>query len=152
MTDKRKQEAGALGGAATHAKHGTAHYQEMGRRGGVANLEKGSDYFSEIGRKGGLKSAEAGLRERGIRGGAVTSKRYGPEHFQNIGRKGAEAQRRTKARTLALEKEVAELRTVGAQMANACFNMAQMAFLDEPTRTTMDELRRKWDAIHRVGP
>jgi hypothetical protein len=52
-----------------------------------------------------------------------------------------------------LRQEIAELRYVGAQMSNICFNLAQGQKLLLPSdREAMDYLRRSWDAIKRSEP
>ena len=56
-----------------------------------------------------------------------------------------------KATKAELRREIAELRSVGARMANMCFNWAQ----HEGYRMTvdcqlMDQMRREWDAIKRA--
>lgn len=54
-----------------------------------------------------------------------------------------------RATKTALRQEIDELRHVGAQFANIAFNLCQT---QDPMRvpwSTMDELRREWDAIKR---
>ena len=55
-----------------------------------------------------------------------------------------------------LREEIAELRFVGAQMSNVCFNLAQRAKSNDDNvhltaweARSFDELRLKWDAIKR---
>ena len=55
----------------------------------------------------------------------------------------AEDMRRERDAALA---QVARLRTVGGQMSNLCFNLAQSRQIPAEHRKTMDELRRQWDA------
>ena len=57
-----------------------------GRKGGLTTLKRhGKAHFEKIGRKGGL----IGGRKGGLKGGLTTLKRHGKAHFEKIGRKGA---------------------------------------------------------------
>ena len=50
-----------------------------------------------------------------------------------------------------LRAEIAELRSVGSQMSNLCFNLSQANWQLEPhDRVLMGELYRKWDQIKRM--
>ena len=57
--------------------------------------------------------------------------------------------RRGRATKAELREEVRRLREVGAQLANAAFNLRQKHTLSDDDRATLDELRRKWDAVQR---
>lgn len=46
-----------------------------------------------------------------------------------------------------LRQEICELRHVGQQMSNVCFNLAQGT--KDINRELMDQLRKQWDAIQR---
>lgn len=46
-----------------------------------------------------------------------------------------------------LREEICELRHVGVQMSNVCFNLAQGQV--NINRELLDQLRRQWDAIKR---
>lgn len=48
-----------------------------------------------------------------------------------------------------LRQEIAELRHVGNQMSNLCFNLAQDGRQSQVNRDCMDQCRRNWDAIKR---
>lgn len=48
-----------------------------------------------------------------------------------------------------LRQEICELRHVGRQMANACFNLGQGHTFTQYDRDICDGLRREWDAIKR---
>lgn len=50
----------------------------------------------------------------------------------------------------ALRQEIAELRTVGAQMSNVCFNLQQRQTSDPHERQLMRSLRQEWDRIERA--
>jgi hypothetical protein len=65
----------------------------------------------------------------------------------------------TRATKAQLREEIAELRHVGAQMANVCFNLGQanatIRKLGPECQRAADamwELRREWDAIKRREP
>lgn len=47
-----------------------------------------------------------------------------------------------------LRQEISQLRFIGQQMSNVCFNLAQGA--TDINRELMDQLRREWDAIARA--
>ena len=52
-----------------------------------------------------------------------------------------------------LRQEIAELRHVGGQMANVCFNWSQSKdSISLHDREMLDQLRRQWDAIKRRVP
>lgn len=93
MTDLTVREAGRLGGRATLAKFGPAHFSALaaksphppheqarrGKRGGEATWERhGESHYRAIGRAGGEK----------------TRLMFGREHFVEAGRKGGAARRR----------------------------------------------------------
>ncbi len=48
-----------------------------------------------------------------------------------------------------LRQEICELRHVGRQMANICFNVSQGQTLTAVDLEILDALRRQWDAIKR---
>ncbi len=69
-----RRRAGRLGGTSTREKHGLAHYQAIGSRGGRATMKlHGADY--------------AAHRRRG---GQTTKRRYGCRYFKELARKSAE--------------------------------------------------------------
>lgn len=51
-----------------------------------------------------------------------------------------------------LRQEISQLRFIGQQMSNVCFNLAQDISPGRVTvnRELMDQLRREWDAIARA--
>lgn len=56
-----------------------------------------------------------------------------------------------KADKARLRQEIAELRHVGAQMANVFFNWSQnRQVIDPGDREMMNRVRRNWDAIQRA--
>lgn len=55
----------------------------------------------------------------------------------------------TRATKAELRQEIAELRHVGAQMANLCFNIGQLCEVKETHLDAMRELFVQWDAIKR---
>lgn len=55
-----------------------------------------------------------------------------------------------KATKKQMREEIAALRSIGAQMSNLCFNLAQGNKTLEPhDREIMDALRQQWDLIPR---
>lgn len=65
----------------------------------------------------------------------------------------------TRATKAELRQEIAELRRVGAQMANVCFNLGQehgairkLSPECDQAADCMWDLRRQWDAIKRREP
>lgn len=52
-----------------------------------------------------------------------------------------------KATKAELRQEILELRHVGSQMSNLCFNLAQWKEGRPQDRQSMDQLRRDWDAV-----
>ena len=51
---ERMTEIGQKGGSRTKERHGTEHYKQAGRLGGLKTSARGREYYVEIGRKGGL--------------------------------------------------------------------------------------------------
>lgn len=54
-----------------------------------------------------------------------------------------------------LRNEITELRRVGGQMSNVCFNYGQSGIggsLDEHSRNMLQDLAKQWDAIKRTEP
>ena len=49
-----------------------------------------------------------------------------------------------------LRREIKELRNVGQQMSNICFNLAQNKEQPIRYRDSMDSVRKEWDAIKRA--
>jgi hypothetical protein len=64
-----------------------------------------------------------------------------PERIQERPRKALKSE---------LRREINNLRRIGEQMSNVCFNLAQDRNIEARHRVTMDELRRKWDDIKRA--
>lgn len=75
------------------------------------------------------------------RGSSFRSTRHGYEC-----RSAIQCLNRLMAREFAAQSLIKRIRHVGAQMANACFNLAQRAVIDHSDRRILDELRRDWDA------
>lgn len=57
-----------------------------------------------------------------------------------------------KATKQELRQEIDQLRIVGAQMSNLCYNLHQSSAIDTRLRENMKELYVKWDAIKRSEP
>jgi len=56
-----------------------------------------------------------------------------------------------KATKAELATEVTELRRVGAQMANVCFNLSQSPHMHVDDKKIMAQLVRDWDAVKRTN-
>ncbi len=77
-----RRRAGRLGGTSTREKHGLAHYQSIGSKGGRATMELHGHQY-------------AAHRQRG---GQTTKRRYGRRHFQELARKSAESRQAATAK------------------------------------------------------
>jgi general stress protein YciG len=56
---ERAREAGRKGGESLKARHGSAHFAEIGKKGGDTMKARGSEFYAEIGRKGGMNKGKA---------------------------------------------------------------------------------------------